>query len=173
MVTSSPSSASPPIALEKLPPNIPEDICELLASCDRKRRSLFAFSLVSWRCYEAFTRHRFERIRLVAWGGEDLREKLGRWKDSLARHGGAPYVRQLKVAGSMQGSRPEAGVLQGITMDHLSYSGEADGDTLEARALYGARRPLGKASSHPESIPRQSHQYQRGVFGPCASLVFR
>ena len=128
MATSSPSSASPPIALDKLAPDILGDICEFLASCDRKRRSLFSFSLVSRRCYEASTRHRFDRICLVAWNSEDLREKLGQWKDLPARHGGVPYVRQLKVAGSMQDSRPEAEALWGATMDHLSCNGEADDD---------------------------------------------
>ncbi|RYP31403.1 hypothetical protein DL767_005803 [Monosporascus sp. MG133] len=141
MATPSPPSTLPSTALEKLPPAILEEICEFLASCDRKRRSLFAFSLVSRRCYEASTRRRFERIHLVARDSEELRQKLGRWKDLLARHGYIPYVRRLKISGYMphiqsdhhgQGARPETEVLQGETMDHLSYGGEANGDDDDA-----------------------------------------
>ncbi|RYP05485.1 hypothetical protein DL764_003745 [Monosporascus ibericus] len=309
MATPSPPSTSPSTALEKLPPAILEEICEFLASCDRKRRSLFALSLVSRRCYEASTRRRFERIYLVVRDSEELRQNLGRWKDLLARHGRIPYVRRLKIAGSMShiqsdhhgpGARPGAEVLQGETMDHLSYGDDADfcmpsewlvrsyvglerRQTREVKQrrndawlplarfiaellaltdvawaspdpipgcilrtlhqihanvrlhvhylnLPSLRQPpgplddideddyalatspclyslavsccgydsggnfeyneeavwsmkpepstgldggLGKASFHPESTPQQSHQYQRGVFKPYASLVFR
>jgi hypothetical protein len=69
--------------LEILPLLALEFICEFLATCDSRRRSLFAFSLTSKRCCEVAVRQRFESIHFAVENAQQLEEVLARWKEIL------------------------------------------------------------------------------------------
>lgn len=89
-------------SFQSLPSSVLESICELLAHCDSKRRSLFAFSLTCKYICSAATRQRFQRVHLTVLNRNKLRQDVKRWRDILDIDGRANYVRAVKVVGYMQ-----------------------------------------------------------------------
>lgn len=92
--------------LEALPLSILESICEYLAHCDSRRRSLFAFSLASRSCYFAATSQIFERIIIKIQGAEKLYQDLEQWNGMLQINNHARHVRRVKIVGDMQTAVP-------------------------------------------------------------------
>ncbi|PVH96137.1 hypothetical protein DM02DRAFT_731400 [Periconia macrospinosa] len=86
--------------LEALPENILDLVCEYLSCCDAKRKSLFAFSLVSNRCCAVSTRQRFKRVTLSVHDCDSLIYALGKWDQMLVKYGYGK-VKQLKVIGNL------------------------------------------------------------------------
>ncbi|RYP20714.1 hypothetical protein DL765_002664 [Monosporascus sp. GIB2] len=87
--------------MERLPWILLEEICEYLADAEPKRRSLFAFSLVSKLCYSAAERQRFRIVSITAGGRAKLLDDLGRWRNMFGPTQRASYVRRLVIAGCM------------------------------------------------------------------------
>ena len=85
--------------LENLPFPLLELICEYLAHCGSKRRSLLAFSLTSKRCYFASTRERFEKICVTACNRKTFRHDVKRLEEILDIDERMRYVRHVKVIG--------------------------------------------------------------------------
>ncbi|ETS85763.1 hypothetical protein PFICI_03788 [Pestalotiopsis fici W106-1] len=92
---------STPGRLETLPTVVLDFICEILADCDSRRRSLFAFSLVNKRCCAVADRQRFERIQCKVRGSSELREDIERWTSLLETSQQFRHVRKVKVIGFM------------------------------------------------------------------------
>ncbi len=104
-------------SLEVLPLHLLESICEYVAYCDSKRRSLFDFSLTSKYCCCATTPQRFARIIFTMRGNRKLRQDLARWNEILRVDGRFGHVRSVKVVGRLlteQQEQQERYILFGI-----------------------------------------------------------
>jgi hypothetical protein len=88
--------------LETLPLLALELINEFLATCDSRRRSLFARSLASKRCCEVVVRQRFESIHFAVENAQQLREVLSRWKEILNTGLRTRLVRLIATTGRME-----------------------------------------------------------------------
>jgi hypothetical protein len=87
--------------LEQLPLDILEEICEHLAMQERRRSSLFAFSLASKTCYAAAARQRASRICITIRTPDKLRRDLERWEQMLLPRDHYRRVRIVKITGCM------------------------------------------------------------------------
>lgn len=96
-MTSAPSTS----ALERLPLHVLDQVCQYLAVCDSRRRSLYAFSLASASCCYASTRHRFSRIFFNWRSPEKLHSDIEQWDKILHIDGRYHYVQVVKVVGTM------------------------------------------------------------------------
>ena len=99
MATSTTFASSSP--LENLPLPVLELICEYLASCGSKRRSLFAFSLASKFCCLASARQRFKQVSLIIHDREKLHQDMKRWEEILGIDERIRYLRRVKFLGYM------------------------------------------------------------------------
>lgn len=88
--------------LERLPAEILQRICEYVASCDHRRRPLFAFSMTSKLYFEATKPQRFASIRLTIENEEKLRKDLDHWNRVLNRNDSLHHVRHVTVIGYMK-----------------------------------------------------------------------
>jgi hypothetical protein len=84
------------VSLEGLPLHLLEYICTYLP-----RRSVFPFSLVSRRCYQASTPQRLSRLTLHIYGEAKLHDDLEQWNDRLGPDNRFRYIRRVAVVGNM------------------------------------------------------------------------
>src|SRR5689334_8341697 len=92
--------------LETLPQLVLDLICENIARCDIRRRTLFSFSLVSKRCRDVSNTQRFNRICLEVHGHPHLEALLGRWNEILGLHG-YEHVRHIQISGGVNIDGPK------------------------------------------------------------------
>jgi hypothetical protein len=91
--------------MESLPMLVLETICEFLAQCDTKRRSLHAFALTCKECRAAANQERFSRLQIRASNAQQLRDNTEALGDFL----GCPkkYVRIVKITGATRANEEQ------------------------------------------------------------------
>ncbi|KAI1403495.1 hypothetical protein F4819DRAFT_450979 [Hypoxylon fuscum] len=91
----SPSTLAP---LESLPLVVLDRICEYLASCGCKKRSLWAFAMSSRCCFSAAEPHLYSLIKIVVdHPSATFQRELEGWMDILSIGRRFRYVRKIKV----------------------------------------------------------------------------
>jgi hypothetical protein len=105
-----------------LPSLVLERICEYLGDdFDRKRSSLWAFSLASRACYYAAIPERFSQVLLYVPGGDmcddDMHILLERWNRWLKPESRYRHVRHLKVSRTRSGPRDPMHYIYDYSMD--------------------------------------------------------
>lgn len=131
-----PAGESP---LEKLPLDVLEPICKILALCDPARKSLFAFSLVSKKCCVVSQSSRFSRIYFRVTTAAKLREDVELWDQFLQVHDRFRHVRFVKVSGLMH--------LKSETAKRSRYRDRLGFDGLRrrpSRSYYDPCQPTGR-----------------------------
>ena len=98
------------LTLDLLPSLVLERICEYLGDdFDRKRSSLWAFSLASRACYHAAIPERFSQVLLYVPSGDicdyDMHIVLEQWNRWLKPESRYRHVRRLKVLRTGSGLR--------------------------------------------------------------------
>lgn len=93
-------------ALESVPTEVLDDICQYLAS---DRRSLYTFTLVSKRCRAVGTVHLLQKIRISILSRKKLQRDVNRWIRTLPFWLG--NVRCLTIEGTMPRERNDKGDL--------------------------------------------------------------